>query len=106
MECGDHVRPRALSRSFCHGGPYWLPLDLDLGLPSEDDSKVKPAQLVDLPKPRVSALELPQVRDGDTWWNYLVRCTKSGSMRNRKRIWDVVRQIEHKADEMDEVVGF
>jgi len=33
-------------------------------------------------------------------WTYLRRCFESGSMRNRRRIWHTVEQIERKADEL------
>lgn len=33
-------------------------------------------------------------------WSYLHRCIRSGSMRNRGRIWQVVQRMEIKADEM------
>jgi hypothetical protein len=33
-------------------------------------------------------------------WVYLRRCLRSGSMRNRQRIWQVVEQIEDMADKL------
>jgi hypothetical protein len=38
--------------------------------------------------------------DEGVGWRYLQRCLCSGSMRNRKRIWQIAEQLELLADEV------
>lgn len=54
-------------------GDYWLPLT--------DDGA------------------LVELEEEDGWWEYVKRCCSNGSMKNRRRIWDVVRRMEVLADE-------
>ena len=77
-------------------GQYWLPVEVNLGTAALSDGSVPLVK--DLPNPEIALLEL--TRQDDDWWHYVRRCAKSGSMRNRKRVWEVARQIEAKADEL------
>jgi hypothetical protein len=47
---------------------------------------------------RLGKVEVKSLEKGDDWWAYLQRCTASGSMRNRRRIWKVAKSIEAAAE--------
>jgi hypothetical protein len=77
-------------------GKFWLPLEVDLGIAEPEVGAVP--RVNDLPEPKVKALAL--LDQGDDWWEYVKRCVSSGSMRNRKRIWGIAKQLEERAIEM------
>ncbi|GAA6059212.1 hypothetical protein JCM10212_006605 [Sporobolomyces blumeae] len=76
-------------------GRCWLPHSVDFGVPDAKKGSI----------PRLAHLPQPQMRvvDGDVgdWWAYVERCMASGSMRNRKRVWAVAKQLERVADKND-----
>ncbi|GAA5900171.1 hypothetical protein JCM6882_002634 [Rhodosporidiobolus microsporus] len=75
-------------------GRYWLPLRADLGrLEEASDKPVEEKEV------RLKEVELLELEEEDGWWDYLRRCAaESGSMRNRKRVWETVLDIERAVD--------
>ncbi|GAA5977744.1 hypothetical protein JCM5350_006164 [Sporobolomyces pararoseus] len=89
-------RSQTMRKWLLNEGRYWLPQEIDLGIPKP---KVGAVPRVDeLAKPTLKELELGDA--DDDWWSYVSRCIKSGSMRNRRRIWSVAMQLEEKANEL------
>ncbi|KZP20239.1 hypothetical protein FIBSPDRAFT_932305 [Athelia psychrophila] len=73
--------------------PWYLPKPLHPSLRGawkKSDYREQEAEDFTLPPSDAAALD----------WDYLRRCLASGSMRNRKRIWNVAGQLERKADEL------
>ncbi|KZP20240.1 hypothetical protein FIBSPDRAFT_1044902 [Athelia psychrophila] len=73
--------------------PWYLPLSLHPSLQGawkKSDYHEQEDEEFTLPKRDVATLD----------WDYLRRHPSSGSMRNRKRIWNVAKQLEKKADEL------
>ncbi|KZP07104.1 hypothetical protein FIBSPDRAFT_875899 [Athelia psychrophila] len=73
--------------------PWYLPLPLHPSLRGawkKSDYRKQEDEDFTLPNSDIAAPD----------WNYLRRCLSSGSMRNRKRIWNVAEQLEKKAEEL------
>ncbi|KZP32757.1 hypothetical protein FIBSPDRAFT_773942 [Athelia psychrophila] len=84
----------AFARSWMTNHANWyvpLPLHPSLkGAWKKSDYREQEDEEFTPPKSDVAAMD----------WDYLRRCLASGSMRNRKRIWNVAEQLEKKADEL------
>ncbi|KZP19936.1 hypothetical protein FIBSPDRAFT_743008 [Athelia psychrophila] len=74
-----------------NNAPWYLPLPLHPSLKGA-------WKLSDYREQEDEDFTLPNSDIAD--WNYLRRCLSDGSMRNRKRIWNVAEQLEKKAEEL------
>jgi len=68
-----------------------------LGLPSDRDALARSWIAKNAPW-YLPNEEFNLCANGVVGWEYLKRCLESGSMRNRKRIWKVIEQLEQMAN--------
>ncbi|KAI9568163.1 hypothetical protein HD554DRAFT_2191632 [Boletus coccyginus] len=83
------LRTGILGNDYCacvwiyNNAPWWIPVPTQT--PKKDDQNEPPTKVT-------------QVFPSGLGWAYIKRCIRSGSMRNRKRIWNAAVDIEHVAD--------
>ena len=78
-----------------HNAPFWIPVPTQTPRESEPSTTVPVAYLASRwPAQTLMNVAFPIGLD----WEYIRQCTRSGSMRNRERIWYTALDIEDAAD--------